>query len=176
MPNHLYSQNIRVFDYTQCAEPLRDEIRNHAEHFAQEKGLEIEFIRKKDFRKEERVKKIVAQRGDHPGLVHIFSAMEPCPSFKPWHDKRTGKTFLRSTEAKCLHYYFYLIHEDLGLCYLRVPTWAPFRLQVYYNGHNQLAVRLRKKGIGYRLMENGFVRSEERRVGKECRSRWSPYH
>mgnify|MGYP002527640101 CR=1 FL=1 len=22
----------------------------------------------------------------------------------------------------------------------------------------------------------GFPRSEERRVGKECRSRWSPYH
>ena len=30
------------------------------------------------------------------------------------------------------------------------------------------------------LEENGHevikVRSEERRVGKECRSRWSPYH
>jgi hypothetical protein len=24
--------------------------------------------------------------------------------------------------------------------------------------------------------EEGVVRSEERRVGKECRSRWSPYH
>ena len=23
---------------------------------------------------------------------------------------------------------------------------------------------------------NGEIRSEERRVGKECRSRWSPYH
>ena len=23
---------------------------------------------------------------------------------------------------------------------------------------------------------NQFFRSEERRVGKECRSRWSPYH
>jgi len=23
---------------------------------------------------------------------------------------------------------------------------------------------------------NGYLRSEERRVGKECRSRWSPYH
>ena len=23
---------------------------------------------------------------------------------------------------------------------------------------------------------NGHTRSEERRVGKECRSRWSPYH
>ena len=26
------------------------------------------------------------------------------------------------------------------------------------------------------LPENGSGRSEERRVGKECRSRWSPYH
>ena len=27
--------------------------------------------------------------------------------------------------------------------------------------------------VGYTV---GVVRSEERRVGKECRSRWSPYH
>src|SRR3712207_6161277 len=26
------------------------------------------------------------------------------------------------------------------------------------------------------LVGNGSSRSEERRVGKECRSRWSPYH
>ena len=26
------------------------------------------------------------------------------------------------------------------------------------------------------IEKNGFLRSEERRVGKECRSRWSPYH
>ena len=25
-------------------------------------------------------------------------------------------------------------------------------------------------------LKNVMVRSEERRVGKECRSRWSPYH
>ena len=27
-----------------------------------------------------------------------------------------------------------------------------------------------------RLFEEKNLRSEERRVGKECRSRWSPYH
>src|SRR3712207_8568405 len=27
-----------------------------------------------------------------------------------------------------------------------------------------------------RLVGSGAARSEERRVGKECRSRWSPYH
>ena len=26
------------------------------------------------------------------------------------------------------------------------------------------------------LMQQYHIRSEERRVGKECRSRWSPYH
>src|SRR5256885_3887687 len=28
----------------------------------------------------------------------------------------------------------------------------------------------------FEQMEQSFDRSEERRVGKECRSRWSPYH
>ena len=31
--------------------------------------------------------------------------------------------------------------------------------------------------IGQALINSGIItRSEERRVGKECRSRWSPYH
>ena len=32
----------------------------------------------------------------------------------------------------------------------------------------------RDLGEGWHVIEEG--RSEERRVGKECRSRWSPYH
>ena len=38
-----------------------------------------------------------------------------------------------------------------------------------YNG--QEAVEVTK-----RVEPNILLRSEERRVGKECRSRWSPYH
>ena len=30
--------------------------------------------------------------------------------------------------------------------------------------------------LGHLMWVAGEVRSEERRVGKECRSRWSPYH
>ena len=29
---------------------------------------------------------------------------------------------------------------------------------------------------GMKELTQVFMRSEERRVGKECRSRWSPYH
>ena len=33
-------------------------------------------------------------------------------------------------------------------------------------------------GLGEQIVKYAekFLRSEERRVGKECRSRWSPYH
>ena len=35
---------------------------------------------------------------------------------------------------------------------------------------------LQRSGWVYHKIENPESRSEERRVGKECRSRWSPYH
>ena len=101
------------------------------------------------------------QRGDHPGLVHVISAMEACPSYEPWHDKQTHKTFLRSTTGKCLHYYFYFLDAELGLCYLRVPTWCPFKLQFYCNGHSWLARQLQAAGIGYAMADNGFVRIDD---------------
>ncbi|MBC8231636.1 MarR family transcriptional regulator [bacterium] len=162
MTSYLYKSGIRIFDYTKLVEPLKNKIRSNAERLAADNGLEIEFIRKlRSFRKEERIKEIVKERGSHPGLVHIFSAMESCPSYTPWHDKKKGNTFLKSASGRCLHYYFYFIDEEYGLCYLRVPTWCPFRLQFYFNGHNWLARRLDKEGIGYRLCENAFLRIDD---------------
>jgi hypothetical protein len=158
MASYLRAQGIRLFDLPRFAEPLRDEIRQNAERLAQEAGLEIEFIRSaKSFRKEERIREILHTRGDQPGLVHIFSAMEPCTSFEPWHDKKTGKTGLRAKDAKCLHYYFYFLDAEFGLCYLRVPTWAPFRLQFYCNGHNWLAGKLREAGLVFTQLDNTFI-------------------
>ena len=39
-----------------------------------------------------------------------------------------------------------------------------------------LKLSLETDGYTVVLAEDGEQRSEERRVGKECRSRWSPYH
>ena len=39
---------------------------------------------------------------------------------------------------------------------------------------DMLATKGRASFLGERA--KGHIRSEERRVGKECRSRWSPYH
>ena len=87
---------------------------------------------------------------------------KPCDAYKPWHDKQTHKTFIRPDSGKCLHYYFYVQDAKFGLVYLRVPTWAPFRLQFYCNGHSWLARKLTSKGIGHTLADNAFVRIDDR--------------
>lgn len=158
MTSFLYSRKIRIFDYARFAEPLRERIRSRAQEVCAEAGIEIEHINKPHIRKEEVVAKVLAHRGDHPGLVHVISAMEACQSYKPWHDKDSGKTFLKPDAGKCLHYYFYFIDEKLGLGYLRVPTWCPFRLQFYCNGHSWLARKLTAAGIDFTLADNAFVR------------------
>ncbi len=157
MSSYLSAHGIRIFDYTKFAEPLRDRIRSNAEKLATDNGIKVEFLRTSKATKEAIVERILTQRGAQPGLVCILSAMEACPSYKPWHDKKTHQTFLKPDTGKCLHYYFYFIDPKYGLCYLRVPTWCPFRLQFYFNGHNRLATALNKAGIRYELVDNAFV-------------------
>ena len=157
MTRYLYENNIRIFDYARWAEPLREQTRTHAERLAAEAGIEIEFVRRADERKEAIVAEVLAKRGSQPGLVHVLSAMETCQTYKPWHDKETHRTYLKPSIGKCLHYYFYFIDPDLGLCFLRVPTWAPFQLHLYFNGHNRLAAALARRNIDYRMLDNAFV-------------------
>jgi hypothetical protein len=125
MTRYLYANAIRIFDYPQFAMKLRDRVRECAVTLAAKAGVTIEHIAKSHIRKEDVVAQVLAQRGARPGLVHIISAMEACDSYRPWHDKATGRTFVRPDSGKCLHYF---IDAILGLIYLRVPTWSPFRL------------------------------------------------
>lgn len=174
MTSYLYQHGIRIFDYAQFAEPLRERIRANAEALSVAKGVKIEFIRKKDFRKESRVQQILKERGEEPGLVHIFGAMEGCSSYRPWHNKETGKTYLKPDSSKCMTYYFYFIDEQLGLCYLRVPTWCPFRLQFYFNGHNWLANQLKQRGIAYKMLDNAFIQIADYTLANQLANEFDP--
>lgn len=173
--HYFYANNIRIFDYAKFSQPLTQKIRDNAERIARDNGIEIEFIRKtKAFRKDDRIAEIIKASGKTEGLIHIFSAMEQCNSFKPWHDKTTGKTFLKPDGGKCLHYYFYFIDKELGLCYLRVPTWCPFRLQFYMNGHNLLANKMKKKDISFETLDNSFSYLSDQEMAQKLSDRINP--
>ena len=56
-----------------------------------------------------------------------------------------------------------------GLC--RIFRQDGYRVAPFKSQNMALNSYITKEGL-----EMGRARSEERRVGKECRSRWSPYH
>jgi len=174
MTKFLNASDVRIFDYPRFAEPLRELVREQAASLAAEAGATIEHIGKKHIRKEAVVAKVLEQRGEHPGLVHVISAMEGCDTYKPWHDKQTHKTYLRPDKGQCLHYYFYFMDAELGLIHLRVPTWAPFRLQFYCNGHSRLARQLVAEGIGFTAADNAFIRIADWQRAQDLADGFSP--
>jgi hypothetical protein len=161
MESYLRTHGIELKDYTQWALPLAEKIKHHAEALATEAGISIEYLRKK-IRKEDRVQELLSERGDQPGLVCIFSALERCDTYRL--RKAPERWTLRPDSGKCLTYYFYFLDAQWGLGFVRLPTWAPFRMQIYVNGHSWLAQRLRRENISYRLVDNAFaqVRDWER--------------
>jgi hypothetical protein len=172
MTSYLYANHVRLFDYPRWAEPFRDQRKQNAERLAAENGLTVEFLRKRNVRKEDRVKEALATRGEHPGLVCRFSVMEPCSSYKPWHNKQTGRTYLLPDDGKGLHYYFDFIDEQLGLCYGRVPTWRPCPLQIDGNGHNWLAAQRRKRHIDFAAVDNAFTRIDDWSRAQQIANGW----
>src|SRR2546430_15075923 len=81
----------------------------------------------------------------------------------------------------------YLVSNSLG----PMPGSVPGKLAEYARDWGELGVKAWNRGWWERPVEVGneiaplvnaddgeivMMRSEERRVGKECRSRWSPYH
>lgn len=71
MTSYLFAKQVRIFDSPRFADPCRNQLRENAEQLAAANGIEIEFLRKRNVRKEDRVKEILG---------------------KPWHGKQTGKT------------------------------------------------------------------------------------
>src|SRR5919199_5877935 len=53
-------------------------------------------------------------------------------------------------------YYFYLLDEDFGPAFIKVCSYAPFTLKVYLNGHEWAKRQLRKEGIVFEALDNGF--------------------
>jgi hypothetical protein len=161
MEYFLYSKNIKYFDFEkQFAVKQRDAIRGHIEQIADEAGVTIQYVERKNFRMDDAVEKIIDARGTYPGLVHIFSVKEPGPMFTPWYDNMHKRAHLRMRQGLYLHYYLYFIDEDLGLLYVRVGTYIPCELQIYINGHSHLAVQMQKKKIGFTKEENTFSHLE----------------
>lgn len=157
MGQYLHSAGISFLEYAKKhANTLRLEVAEHIRRKAKKAGLEIVEVKKGE-RKEAVVERLLEKRGRHPGVICVLGAMEGCRCYKVGKDKEKGFLRLESGPGKCQHYYIYFIDREFGLCHLRIPTWAPFRLQACCNGHDWLERQLRAKGIKFIKEDNCFT-------------------
>jgi hypothetical protein len=148
----------KCFDFAKVFQPVTDSINSNAERLAKANGLEIEFIRSpKKFRKDDKIDELLKEGGMSEGLFKIWTQMETCPTYTPWHDRSSNKTFFKPDFTKCKVYYFYFIDRYLGLCFIKIPTIAPFTATIYYNGHYWLEKQLQKQNIDYQKVDNAFT-------------------
>jgi len=143
-------------DLARFGRPITSKVRDHVIGLARRHGVEVEVVTRKNFRQEDRVAAILKTRGMHPGLVHIFVVKESATVYDTRHARADGYAQVIARRGACMHYYLYWIDAMLGLIHVRVPTWLPLRLQVYFNGHSWLVNQLKAAGIAYQLVDNAL--------------------
>jgi hypothetical protein len=152
----MHAAGIKPRDLARFAQPITTKVRDHIIALARERGVEIEMVVRKNFRQEDRVAAILKTRGTQPGLVHIFAVKESATVFDTRCARADGYAKVITRRGACIHYYLYWMDAKLGLIHVRVPTWLPLRLQVYYNGHSWLATELKAAGIACEMADNAF--------------------
>jgi len=154
--NRLKELDVSLREFSDFALRLRDELATRITEVAAAAGVQIEYLASsKSVRKEARIQAVLAERGTHPGLVHIFAVKEPARVFEVRQGK--GAPYLIARRGTCKQFYLYFIDPQFGLCHLRISTWLPFWVQFYCNGHGYVARALAREGIDFTLQDNAFT-------------------
>jgi hypothetical protein len=155
MDGYLYGNGISRMDFLkQVANQWREQVAAQIRREAAAADVPVRQTQPSE-RKEAIVARILATRGNQPGVVCVLGAMERCRGFAS-APRETEGCRLQWRRSYCQHFYIYFIDAEFGLCYLRVPTWAPFRLQFYCNGHDWLERRMQAAGITFEKVDNCF--------------------
>ena len=149
--------SILLKDFKNYAISLSEEIKTNAKNLAESKNAPYIYFNDSKHRNEKEIKQIISQRGEHPGLVAVITKLELDNSYDIRLNKETNKLELKPRKRKSLHIYFYFIDEDYGLCFFRVQTYFPFKVKVYINGHEKLALEMKKANIEYSKDDNCFT-------------------
>lgn len=161
MSRYLSRVSVLLKDFGSFVSSWTDRVRAAAQQVADQAGRPLTYLPTRSARKELLARDLARREGLTQGLVGVWSVTEPCLTSFVRRDREQKKLVLRLAPGKCLHYYFYFLHEQLGLLHLRLQTWFPFAMNVGLNGRHWLARQLDQQGIGYVQRENCFTWIED---------------
>lgn len=142
--------------------PVSKAFREAVEKFAAEQGLTIvDFV--KGQAKDEVARAHLAQFEGSSGVVLIGKAQEKALGYTAQRQERGKRVWFKyhRREVWVTHYYIYILDEDFGLFFIKVCTYFPFDVKVCLNGHEWAKQQLRKAGIDFEALSNGFLSCQD---------------
>lgn len=161
MAGYLQRIGVLLKDFREYALSVTGRIRQATEQSVASAGRRLVYVRDASRRKEDIAREIAEADGISQGLICVLIAQEPCCTYTVGGNRETRQLELRLKRPRCLHYYHYLIHPELGFLHVRVQTWLPLTLHVCINGREWLARQMDRAGIGYRRDGNCFLDIED---------------
>ena len=177
MDYYLKQSGVLWKDYKSFVTGLTERVRQAAAALAIEHRRPMIYLPSSRTSKEEAARRIQQRDKVVSGLIAVFSCVEPCRRWIARGNRATQKLELRLEWGKCIHLYFYWLHEQLGFVHLRLQSWFPFLIQVCLNGREWLARQMDAGGIAYRREDNGFpwigdVAGAQALMEEQLRTHW----
>lgn len=141
------------------------------DEFADRNHVPVVHFRPKE-RKDDVAKRHFARFHKPEGVVFIGVAQEWDNVFRSKPVRRKGPfpgfDFFR-TRAPVNQYYFYIKDRDFGPGFIKFSSYAPWGVKVCLNGHEWAKQQLRRRGVRFEPLDNGFLSCEDPdRLQKIC--------
>jgi hypothetical protein len=146
--------HLCIKDFARFVQGHSDHLIQRAKDEAAQRQRPYRYLARR-IRKDDEARRIAARDGITKGLVCVFSELETCPSFKVAY--ALGRPRIQAAPRKCVCVYYYIQHPELGLIHVRLQTWFPFVVQIAVNGHEWLAIQMRRRRLGFEQIDNAFV-------------------
>jgi hypothetical protein len=134
MERYVRQAGVMWTDFKKCASELTGRVRQEGEKLAAAHNRPVVYVPSSRTDKEKLARQIEERDGVKSGLIAVLSCVEPCHTWFLRGNRATKKLELRLEWGRCLHLYFYWLHEQLGFLHLRLQTWFPFLIQICLNG------------------------------------------
>lgn len=152
----LSHNNILLKDFGDYAEKITKSLNDHIENIAKNNNRPYQFIRGNDIDKGVLARKILEENPIDNGLICIFSNIEVCSTMSVIKNGKDKKLELKWANRKCKYYYLYYLDKDFGFMHIKIQSWFPFMVQIYFNGHEWLTQQLIKENIPFEMYNNSF--------------------
>jgi hypothetical protein len=157
MGEYLKQCNVLLKDFKGFALSLTAKVKAATQALAQRAGRPVLYLPSSQTSKEATALALAQKDGLPSGLIGVLSCVENCRTYTVGGNAQTQHLELRLKWGKCLHYYFYFLHERFGLMHVRLQSWFPFLVNVCLNGREWLAAQLNQAGLDYEKRDNCFA-------------------